>query len=89
MFLRDMGTKPSAEMTIERKNVNGNYEPKNCIWATSKEQGNNRRTSLKITFKGITKSATDWSMELGIPAEKIRRRISKSGWSIRRTLTTN
>jgi hypothetical protein len=74
-------------LTIERKDVNGNYEPDNCRWIPRPEQSRNRRNSHYITHKGISKTLTEWGHELGINPKVLGTRI-KRGWSVERTLST-
>ena len=45
-FINDMGSKPTYEFSIERRDFNGNYDPFNCKWIHSKEQPRNRRSNV-------------------------------------------
>lgn len=86
-FVTDMGERPSQKHTLERRNNNRNYMPSNCYWATYIEQGNNRRDSYFLRFRGKSMTVTQWSREVGISAMTIRHRILKRGWSIKDALT--
>lgn len=67
------------ELTIERIDVNGDYCPENCRWATKSEQSNNKRNNRMITYAGKTQSLADWSRELNIPYKTLISRIDRYG----------
>lgn len=73
--------------TIERIDVNGNYEPDNCTWITTQEQQFNKRDNVILTYNGETMTATEWAQKLRISPHIIWTRL-KSGWSIEETLNT-
>jgi hypothetical protein len=56
----------SDDLTIDRINVNGNYEPSNCRWATLQEQERNKSNSIFIEYKGVNKHLKDWAEEFHI-----------------------
>ena len=53
-------------LTIDRKNVNGDYEPDNCRWASMKTQNNNRGNNVLYTYGGETKTLSQWADESGV-----------------------
>lgn len=76
------------DLTIERINNNKGYSPKNCRWATHKEQGNNKSTNTIITYMGETHTLAEWAEKLGIDYHTLLSRYHYKKWSIKDTLMT-
>lgn len=85
-FLADMGECPD-KFTLDRLDVNGNYEPSNCKWVSRVENQRNQRRAKTITWNGITKHFLDWAKELGLNPETLRARVFRHGWDLDRAMT--
>ena len=76
----------SKGLTIERIDVNGDYSPLNCTFATQKVQQNNRTNNHRITYRGETKTLAQWANYLGMRYGMLEHRINR-GWSIEDAFT--
>lgn len=80
-FIEDMGM-PSDDDSIERKDVNGNYEPGNCEWIPRSWQARNKRNTIRVDWLGETLTLMALSKKIGMRYKTLHKRYVMFGWSL-------
>lgn len=75
-FLKDMGEKPQG-YSIERKNNNSGYCPENCIWASKKEQANNRRGNIYVQVNGVKYTVAQFADRFHLNAKQLYAKLNQ------------
>lgn len=66
------------DLTIDRINTKGNYEPSNCRWITLAEQQRNKSNCHYVTINGVKKTLAEWAREIGISRSTLQYRLEKN-----------
>ena len=78
---------PKGQYTLDRIDVDGNYEPSNCRFISIKEQQYNKRNNHFLELKGERMTLTEWALKLNINVKTLEKR-TRMGWDDERVLTT-
>lgn len=84
------GYNPKAERgvcTLDRIDNNKSYSPENCRWVNNQIQANNKSNNKNITYKGETKTISEWARIIGIKNDTLQSRLSKN-WSVEKAIET-
>lgn len=86
-FIADLGA-PLPGLSLERIDVNGNYEPSNCKWIPKNLQSRNTRRTLFATVDGVKKPLREWAELKGIDFGTLYSRVVLWGWDHKEAVTT-
>lgn len=87
VFSSDMGASFDPALELDRIDVNGHYELRNCRWITHAEQQSNRRTNHVVSWRGRTMTVTQWASWLDLKPNTIVCRLRR-GWPVEKALVT-
>ncbi|WP_217862562.1 hypothetical protein [Vibrio alginolyticus] len=79
-FVADMGYKPES-LTLDRIDGSLGYSKDNCRWATAKQQAENRKTTIWITYRGDTLTFKEWCILYGQDYKVAHNRHAQQGWT--------
>jgi hypothetical protein len=85
-FYSDMGDIPAGK-SIDRIDNNKGYSPENCKWSTRLEQQSNRRSNVRVAYRGVEKTLQEWAREFGFSYQLLYGRLYH-GWNIEKALLT-
>lgn len=77
----------SDNLTIDRIDVDGDYNPSNCRWTSWTEQENNKTTNINIEYSGEIHTLSEWARIFNIKPGTLRRRLLKK-WSVKDAFET-
>jgi hypothetical protein len=86
-FLADTGPQAFPRASVHRKNNNGNYTPRNVVWADAKTQARHMRSNRVIEYRGERLILVEWAEKLGMKPGTLGARLAK-GWPLERALET-
>ena len=84
-FYEDMSPTYFPSASLERADIDGNYNPSNCSWIDKRRQADNRNDSIKLVFRGKVKNLHVLAREFGITKGTAFYRFH-NGWSIEQLL---
>lgn len=85
-FYEDMAPSWKPGLSIDRIDVNGNYCPENCRWATDSEQNLNKRNTVRYEYNGQMLTKTQLARMAGMSTPALRGRM-KLGWPLEKIMT--